>query len=248
MKTKKLYIRFSKKEDTQNILNFYNNNEHEYVAGRDPAVLKKMAQGGAVTLIEDEKGKIVATSISYPMTQKNDQGIEHHRWSEIGSTRVSLGGLGLFKVLFSAQLIKAFFLEPPEEKFVIEIDHDNKHSKHVFEKIGCEDFEDTGDIQNLAEQTMDPDDTGAEVDWYFFPAEKMHLLAQNMLNFKKNPQITNKKTGEVYELDFSRCQLFTVFEKELRVLANKPIKTPQNSNKRLPIKQASQQFLNHFKP
>ena len=61
---KKLFVRYAEPADEKKIFDFYSQNEHQYVAKRDPDVWRERIANGAVTLIEDENGKIVASAIS----------------------------------------------------------------------------------------------------------------------------------------------------------------------------------------
>lgn len=238
-KKQKLYVRFSTSADVKAILDFYQSNEHEYVAHRDPAVLKECVDSGAVTLIEDAAGKIIATSISYPIMDDQDR----HKWTEIGSTRIALSGAGLFEAIFSAQILRAYLLEPPEDRFVIEIDVDNKHSKHVFEKAGCQPYQIPEGLRKLAEESMAPEDRGVPVDWYQFGIEGIPELAEKLLNKLDNPSI-----NDLYEFDFSRCQLTNMFEKQLRHLSNQDYGDHAKADLKKGLRDQRDQLNKKFKP
>ena len=91
-KTPKLYVRFSSaKMDTQKVLDFYETHKHKNVRKREEKLLKKMVELGAVTIVEDEQGTIVASSISYPC-RVNENGKDICKWSEVGSTRIVANG------------------------------------------------------------------------------------------------------------------------------------------------------------
>lgn len=221
---KKLYVRFTTARDVQAVQDFYKQNKHTYVATRDPKLMEERIKSGAVTIIEDEQGKIHASSISWPITKKDSNGDEKHEWTELGSTRVEMAGLGLFKPMLSAQAVRAFLLEPPDDRFVIEIDKGNTHSRYVFEnKVGARKFDAPKEVFEASQDTMDPEDRGADVDWFHIGPEAMPALAQNVLDAMQNNVITHKKTGEEYELDFSKCQLETLFKKQLEKLAQKDL-------------------------
>src|ERR1700733_14489640 len=114
----KLFVRFSTSKDEKDIFDFYKKNEHTFVFLRDAEVWKERIASGAVTMIHDDSGKIVAASISYPIMHKSADGNDVHQWTEIGSTRVALEGIGLFNALVSAQVLRAYMLEPPKDRFV----------------------------------------------------------------------------------------------------------------------------------
>lgn len=215
---KKLFVRFSQPQDEKKIFEFYADNPHNFVFQRDPAVWKERISSGSVTLIEDEQGKIVASSISYPVTRKDAKGEDHHVWTEIGSTRVSLGGIGLFDPLMSAQVLRAWLLEPPEDRFALEIVRGNEHSKHVFTKSGATLFDIPPEMQAKVSATIKPGQ-GQNVEWFQMGVETIPQFARTLLDGVKNPKLVNKKTGEEYELDFRKCVLTTVFRPLIDKLA-----------------------------
>ena len=213
--TTKLYVRFSTAQDEQKIFDYYNEHQHEFVAKRDPEIWKERISSGAVTLIEDDKGKIVASTICYPLVVQNDQGEDVHKWTEIGSVRVTLDGIGLFKPLLSAAVLRSYMLEPPEDRFAIEIVIANAHSKHVFLKEGATPWNIPQQLKDLVQDTLAPDDTTGAVDWYQLGVESIPHFARTLLNRESNPVVTNKATGEQYELDFSKCLLTTTLRDAL---------------------------------
>lgn len=218
---KKLFVRFSTSADEKAIFDFYNQNKHEFVFQRNPDVWKERISSGAVTIIHDEDGNIVASAIAYPIMQKDARGDEVHEWSELGSTRVALDGIGLAKVLTSAQVLRAYLLEPPNDRFVMEIVVGNSHSKHVYTKMGATPFDIPPGLLEKVKATVAPGSGQASVEWFQFGVELMPEFARTLLDSKKNSILTNKKTGEEYELDYSRCALIQHFDAEVKDLALK---------------------------
>lgn len=216
---KKLFIRFSTKQDEQKIFDFYVNNQHTFVFQRDPNVWKERISSGAVTLIENAAGEIVAASISYPIMKKDATGNDVHTWTEIGSTRVAFDGIGLFNPLVSAQILRAFLLEPPADRFVLEIILGNDHSKYVFGKIGAKPYAIPEELAEQVKVTIAPGSGQAKVEWFSIGAETIPDLAKFLLSLQKNSLLKHKVTGEEYEIDFSRCVLMTQFQKDLSDLA-----------------------------
>lgn len=228
--TKKLFVRFSTAADEQKIFDYYAENQHEFVAKRDPDVWKERISSGAVTLIEDEQGKIVASSIHYPLIVKNEAGEDVHKWSEIGSVRVTLDGIGLFKPLMAAHIMRAYMLEPPEDRFAIEIVIGNEHSKHVFLKEGATPWQIPKVLMDKVNETIAPDDDTGAMDWFQLGIESMPHFAKLFLDLEAKPQITSKKTGEVYELDFSKCVVATMFHDQLEKLSALDFGDPKQPN------------------
>ncbi|MEZ0225856.1 MAG: hypothetical protein ACAH83_14975 [Alphaproteobacteria bacterium] len=227
--TKKLYVRFSTAADEQKIFDYYAENEHKFVAKRDPEVWKERISSGAVTLIEDEQGKIVASSIHYPLIVKDEKGDDVHKWSEIGSVRVTLDGIGLFKPLMAAHIMRAYLLEPPEDRFAIEIVKGNEHSKHVYLKEGATLWNIPKDLSDKVNATMQPGQE-MDVEWFQLGVEAIPHFAKMYVDAETNPVIKNKKTGEEYELDFSKCVLTTMFQEEVKKLSGLDFGDPQVPN------------------
>lgn len=218
---KKLYVRTATTQDEQAIFDFYAQNQHQFVFQRDPAVWKERIASGAVTMIHDDAGKIVAAAIAYPI--KDAQGT--HAWSELGSVRVQLDGIGLAKTLISAMILNAWLLEPPQDRFVLEIVNGNSHSAHVFTKLGATAYTVPAELEAQVKSTVT---AGAQpVTWYQMGTEIMPSAAQNILDSVNNPVVKNTKTGEEYEFDFSRSTLVTQFKNELQTLAGKDLGNPK---------------------
>lgn len=240
--TKKLFVRFSTTADEDDIFDFYAQNEHQFVFKRDPEVWRERIASGAVTIIHDEDGKIMASSISYPVTKTDENGVDRHMWTEIGSTRVSLDGIGLFKHLLSAQIMRAYLLEPPEDRFALEIVAGNVHSKHVFLKNGASEFDIPPELAQKVMATVSPENQGTQVQWFQLGVESIPQFAKNVLDGVQNPKLTNKQTGEEYELDFSRCQLITLFKDAIDKTAGLDFGDVTAPNPKHSIKGFSQKF------
>lgn len=240
--TKKLYVRYAEPSDEKAVFDFYDNNKHEFIAKRDPEVWRERIASGAVTIIEDEQGKIVASAISYPVVVPNDKGEEVHKWTELGSVRVALDGIGLFKTLLSAQVMQAYLLEPPEDRFAIEIVKGNAHSTHVFLKNGATPYDIPQDLKDAVGYSIAPDDPGDPVDWYQLGPEAMPNFAKHLLDTEKNPKITQASTGTEYELDFSRCAILKNLRPALETVSKSDFGDPKVPNDKHGIKSFRDKF------
>lgn len=223
---KKLFVRFSTSQDEKKIFDYYKENQHKYVFQRDADVWKERISSGAVTLIEDEAGKIVASSISYPVMMKDAKGDDVHQFTEIGSVRVALDGIGLGKTLVSAQVLRAYLFEPPKERFILDIVVGNEASRAMFAKLGATLHDLPAALKKKPEEktTTSVGGKGASpVDWFQIGPEAIPNLANNLLEREKNPAVVNKATGEEYEIDFSKCMLMTQFKNELKQVAQQDL-------------------------
>ncbi len=243
---KKLFLHQSTHNDLDDILNFYQNNKHKDISGRDKIVMEARVKEGAVTTLKDENGDIKAISISYPVVVDDENGDEIHKWTEIGSTHILMGGMGLFDILVGSQILNAFLLSPPEERFVIEIKKNNDHSFHVFRKMGCVDFEPTEDMMEAVYSTLAPEDIG-NVDWLHCGAEIIPELAQRFLDRIDNPTIVNKETNEEFELDISKSPLSKHFIPVLEQLAKHDYGMSHNPDMEQKLAHIQKKLINNHK-
>ncbi len=237
---KKLYVRTATTQDEQAVFDFYAQNKHQFVFQRDPNVWKERIASGAITIIHDEDDNIVAAAITYPITKTGANGQETHMWSEIGSVRVQLDGIGLAKTLISATILNGWLFEPPQDRFVLEIVDANSHSRHVFTKLGATLYDIPAELEQKVNATIAPGGKTQTVEWFQMGAEVMPSIAQNILDSLANPIVKNAKTGEEYEFDFSRSTLVSQFKNELQMLAGKDLGNPKTPD--------LQKGLNSLKP
>ena len=217
--TKKLFLRQTTSNDEDRILDFLKDNRHKYIALRDEDVMRERVKEGSVTTLEDEDGNIKALSFSYPVVVEDENGNEIHKWTEIGTTHILMGGMGLFDILVGAQMLNSFLTSPPEDRFVTEIKTTNTHSLYVFKKMGYQDFVPPPDeMLEVINGTLAPEYVGG-VDWLHAGVELMPELAQKFLDRIKNPKIVNKKTNEEFEIDVSEHPLGKHFISAVEKLA-----------------------------
>lgn len=195
---RKFYMRFTNASDTRKVIDYYNSQKHKHIAVREPDVFAERVRNGAVVILEDEKGDIQAASISYPLEHKG-----RHRWTEVGSTRISLNGFGLLPYLYAAQTLHTFMFEPPDDRFVLETDNDNDKMQALLEKMKWAGLKLDKDMHKAAKDTMDPNSASDDVKWYQMGPEHMPHQARTLLKLDANPVLKNKRTGEEIEIDLS---------------------------------------------
>lgn len=217
--TTQLFLRQAVSADEAAVFEFYRNNTHPYVFGRDPDVWRERIANGAVTMIEDGAGQIVAAAIGYPVVVPDSTGAPEHIWSEVGSVNVALKHSGLFTPMVAALVLRAYFLEPPAERFVAEIKAANEHSKHVFQKDGWRKFEISDDMRDKIFATVVPEDRDVTNEWFYIDAGTIPQLAQYLLAHIDNPSLTAQNCGCAFDIDFSRSLLATDFRAELSRVA-----------------------------
>lgn len=216
---KKYYVRFSSLEDMPRINEFYKENPHKNVCERNTDLMERLADNGAITIIEDESGKIVGASISYPLVVEKD-GMEEYKWSEIGTTRMSLNGFpGLFNVMIAMQSLRAYLVEPPEEKFVCQME--GAPVRAMAAKLGFRPFTPTQQIIDISDATLSAVTSSGSENWYQAGPEALPVMAKLMRDAIDKPYLENPKTGERIVLDFSKSRFFRLFEEEIRNLADR---------------------------
>lgn len=244
---KKYFVRFSKPEDEQKILDFYDMNAHKNVRKRDADVLRQRIEDGSVVLIEDEQGKIVASSITYPHKTTDSDGIEHVKWQEIGSTRIVLNGYpGLFDAMVTMQILRAFLVEPPADRFVAQMHTDAVQG--LAKKLGWRDYVADDALIDSKFSTIDKKDVSAASrdHWFHTGVEGLPVMAAWMVKTLENPVLENKKTGEKISLDFSKSSFFNMFETEIRHLAKRDFGSPDTPDMQKGVEQSRNKWLKKF--
>ena len=212
------YPRFSKAGDDKKILDFYDSHEHKNVLKRNAALLKEMISSGAVILIEDATGKIVAASITYPYTAKDANGNEEVKWHEIGTTRCTLNGYGLVDAMVSMQALRTFVVEPPSDRFIAHMI--TTPVQNMAKNLGFREFTPLKEVFNLkAKMVPGNNDPQEKKDWYQLGIEGMPVLARALVKLYDNPVIEHPRTHEKIVLDFSRSNFCQMLMPEIRVLA-----------------------------
>ncbi len=235
---KKYYVRFSQEADFNKIADFYDINAHQNVLKREHDLIQKMTDDGAVIIVEDEKGTIVAASITWPHKVTDANGVETIKWHELGTTRCVLNGYpGLFDAMIAIQSLRSFLVEPPENMFLARML--TTPVQGLARKLGWREMQ--GEVpQDLVDARLKTFSGGdpALDNWFVFGMEAMPTTAKWLENTLENPVLTNKKTGEQIELDFSRSTFVMMFKDEIKNLAardfgdvNKPDQT-QNLHQR----------------
>ena len=247
-KPKKYYVRFSKEADFDKVCEFYDMNAHKNVRKRQQELVKKLVKDGAVVIIEDEHGAIVASSITYPHKVTDSDGVEHVKWQELGTTRCVLNGYpGLFDAMIAMQTMRAFLVEPPESVFVAQM-----HTTPVQTmagKLGWRRLDEAPDgLMDAKIKSIDPADVPAlsTTNWFHCGVEALPIMAKWMEKTLDNPVLENKKTGEKIELDFSKSTFFKLFADEIRDLAKRDYGDVDKPNANQNIRRRRDRWLKDF--
>lgn len=244
---KKYFVRFSEEKDHQKLEEFYHQNAHKNVRKRSPGLIRKLAGDGAVVLVEDEEGVIVAASVSYPHVVKDKDGDDHVMWQEVGSTRIILNGYpGLFDAMIALQTLKTFMVEPPEDRFVAQMR--TVPVQNLAGKLGWRKFTAPDGLMKSKIDSIDAADVGAISDdnWFQCGIEALPVMAAWMTKVMDNPVLENPKTGEKIVLDFSKSKFFKFFEPEIRNLAQKNLGDVENPDMSRGLAKAHKKWLKNL--
>lgn len=244
----KYYVRFSQTADRDKILDFYDLNAHKNVLKRDVDLMKHLVDDGAVVLVEDEQGKIVASSITYSHKVSDAQGIEHTQWAELGTTRIALNGYpGLFDAMVTMQTLRAFLVEPPEDRFVAQM-HTDPVQK-MAGKLGWRPLDEKSvpdALRKDKEKTIGASASIGTDHWFQCGIEALPVMAKWMVQAVDNPVLENKKTGGKIQLDFSKSTFFKMFEEEIHHLAAKNFGDVNNPDPKQSVRQRRDKWLKNF--
>ena len=248
----KYFVRFSENADFDRIVNFYSENRHHNVCGRDRELLEKLTDSGSFVLLEDAKGNIVGGTAAYPLVTTDANGNERQRWTEVGSMRIVLNGFsGAFDVMSAMSVLRTFLVEPPEDRFLADIGH--PAVQKMAEKLGWRPFTATPEIVDLSNKTTwldqdikPPEGSGYSPKWYQAGLESFPVMARFMISVMDNPVLTNKKTGEQIEIDFSKTSFLKMFEPEIRDLATRDLGSVEQPAEQQNMAKARTRWMQKF--
>lgn len=217
--TKKYFVRFSRSDDFDRLMTFYKANPHKNVCDRTEDLLRELVDNGSVTIIQDAETKdIVAASVSTLL--KGADGGPAHKWLEIGATRSILNGYpGLFDVMISMQVLRAFLVEPPEERFVCQME--SPAVRKMAHNLGFRPYVPSDELVKASDGTLQVEETCGYDNWYSAGPEALPVVAQRMMEAIDKPYLQHLKSGQKIELDFSQSKFFQLFRDEFKELAKR---------------------------
>ncbi len=247
---KKYYVRFSNIDDHDKIMEFYQDYAHKNVFPRDESLIRQLADDGAITIIEDEQGKLVASTISYPYVSQDASGMGATKWTEVGTTRMVLNGYpGLFDVMITMQVLRAYLVEPPEALFIAQMD--TTPVQNMAKKLGWRSWDEQKVPQELLDMKahmLDPSGNRKSYpqNWFTAGPEALPVMAQLMCDAIDKPFLENQKTGEKISLDFSKSKFFALFEDEFRNLAERDLGNPDTPDADASIAKNRQKWMRWY--
>lgn len=239
----KYFVRYSNTEDFDKLMRFYKENPHKNVDERNESLMRALVENGSVTLIESaQTGEVVAASISYPLL--GEDGL-NQKWLEIGTTRSVLNGYpGLFDVMISMQVMRAFLVEPPEERFVCQME--SSAVRKMAENLGFRPFTPSAELVLSSDTTLNAGETCGFEKWYSAGPEALPVIAQRLIEAISKPHLTNVKTGEKIEFDFSKSKFFSLFKEEFVELAKRDLGNYDQPDYKASIAKSRQQWMRWY--
>lgn len=220
---KKYFVRFSNENDVDRVKAFYRANPHKDVCARNNDLIEERICSGAVSLIETETGEVVAASISYPLT--GEDGAPGHKWLEIGTTRIALNGYpGLFDVMIAMQIMRAYLVEPPEERFVCQMESAAVRKKAW--DMGFRPYTPSEELVRVSDKTVGAEESSGADNWYSAGPEALPVVAQRLMSSADKGILQHYKDGSVIGIDFSRSRFFSMFREELSETARRDLGSP----------------------
>lgn len=240
---KKYFVRFSNIDDHDKLMEFYAANPHKNVCDRNEEMMRNLADNGSITIIEAEDGTIVGASISYPLMGENDPNSQ--KWLEIGTTRIVMNGYpGLFDVMIAMQTLRAYLVEPPEERFVCQME--SPAVRKMAARLGFRPYMPSDELVRVSDATLTVDESAGNEGWFSAGPEALPVLAKRMLEAIDQPHIAHLKTGEQIKLDFSKSKFFKVFEDEFRNLATRDFGNPDTPDYKTSIAKNRQSWMRWY--
>lgn len=243
----KYFIHFSHAEDFNRLLNFYDMNAHTNVLKRDTDLMAQLVKEGAVIIVEDENGVIVASSITYAHKVADKDGVERVEWQEVGTTRSTLNGYpGLFDAMIAMQVMRTFLVEPPENMMVAHMV--TAPVQNLASKLGWRPMEGGAPLELLKakEKTLSNSNQAAADNWFVCGIESLPTLAKWFEKVMDNPLLENKKTHEQIELDFSKSSFFRLFKAEIHNIASKNFGDIDRPDQKQNVHQQRDKWLKKF--
>ena len=240
---KKLFVRFSNIDDHDKIMDFYRANPHSNVSDRHEDLMKTMADNGSIILLETQKGEIVGASISYPLMGEADP--SKQKWLEIGTTRITLNGYpGMFDVMIAMQTLRAYLVEPPDDRFVCQME--SPLVRKMAHKLGFRPLAPSDELVRVSDATVEAEETCGDENWYSAGPEALPVLAKLMRDALDKPYLEHVKTGDKITLDFSRSVFFKLFEPEIRDLADRNLGDPEKPNMTASVSANRKEWMHKF--
>lgn len=189
---KKYFARYSNADDFDRLMAFYKANPHKNVCDRNESLMRELVDNGSVTMIQSaETGEVMAASISYPL--KGEDGISQ-KWLEIGTTRSVLNGYpGLFDIMIAMQVMRAYLVEPPQERFVCQME--SAAVRKMADHLGFRPYTPSDELVRVSDATVNATETSGFENWYSAGPEALPIVAKRLIEAFDNGYIMPTNIG-----------------------------------------------------
>jgi hypothetical protein len=234
-----LRIRFSQAADTGKIADFYKDNSHAHVDQRQAELLRSRIESGCVFMVEDETGKLGMASVSYEFNRKAG---EPPVWTEIGSTRSVLAGVGLYPFVVASQVVHEFLTRTPEDSFFAGVYKDNQPVTDLLsKKVGWSIYNPPAEMAKITDLEKDL----AKLNCMESASRNIPQQARLVLEYIERGTkegLMNKKTGARVKLDLSEFPLANELRPLLEELAHGAFGKQLETEPRAPLGETRKRF------
>lgn len=245
-KRKTYYLRFSTAADADAIEGYYKDNPHPDVAIRPSELYRERASKGAALLITDTDGPITkdnihGCSITYPVTEDTPKG-PRHAWTEMGSTRITLNGFGIYPYFISSHMVHSFLFEPPEDRIIADVTDRNTGVKKLLNGLlKWQPYTPPKALKDKVEGTFV--DERPPFSYFQCGPEQMPHMARFVSRIMKNPVLKNKRTGEEIVIDTSKLHLNKSLRHVVEKLAKTDLGPVDSSDAKRKLKSVHKRFM-----
>ncbi len=223
---KTLTVRFSEAADSRRVMDFYlQHPDPAYAPRHNPGApgidtLTRIREQQAI-IIEDETGIIHGASVCY--RHGINQNSSTHRWSELGTTRITLSGCDLYPFIVASQAVYAHIQERPQDFIFADI-HKKDATKKVLYLLGTKlrwpIFVPEQSLKNETQKSLDPSKRNIPVDYLKCDSAALAFQASVVLDRLKTGVLHHKPSHTDIALDLSRFSLAKTLHSNVIQLAN----------------------------
>lgn len=218
-------VRFSEAADAPRVMTYYNQNPDPAYAPRNnpgaPGIdTESRIREGQAIIIEDANGTIHGASVCY--RHAIDPNTNAHRWSELGTTRITLNGCDLYPFMIAAQSVYAHIQERPGDFIFADI-HKKDETKKVLYLLGTKlrwpIFNPEQALKDETQKSLDPSKRSIPVDYLQCDDAALAHQARVVIDRIDAGALNHKPSGSLIRLDLSRFALAGALRPALDQLA-----------------------------
>lgn len=242
----RLRFHFSGAADLPNVKSYYASNRHNNVDIRKDDITEQAVKNGRFILVDQKDGTLHAGSAAYDFADPDDD-TEPRQWIELGTTRATLPGYGLYPYLISSQVVYDFLDKPPKDRFVAIVDDNNPSVRHLLGvKTGWKEFTASPELETALHQTKSWS-SNDPYKWFGATTDTLPHQARLVLDLINKTELVHKNGQDRHFLDFSDFPLANQFRKAVEFLANGPVANHLENNPHMGMAKARDYLEKHMK-